>query len=59
MQAGGCFDIIFTIVVMRLHQANRLDVTIIHGDGTTTASKKGVDNIGFNPNLLVSKTITP
>jgi hypothetical protein len=44
---------------MRLHQANRLDVTIIHGDGTTTASKKGVDNIGFNPNLLVSKTITP
>ena len=48
MQAGGCFDIIFTIVVMRLHQANRLDVTIIHGDGTTTAAKKGGDNIGFS-----------
>jgi hypothetical protein len=23
-------------------------VTIIHGDGTTTAAKKGGDNIGFN-----------
>jgi hypothetical protein len=23
-------------------------VTINHGDGTTTATKKGADNIGFN-----------
>jgi transposase len=47
-QAGGCFDIIFTVVVLRLHQSSLLDVTIIHGDGTTTAAKKGGDNIGFN-----------
>ena len=47
-QVGGCFDIIFTVVVLRLHQSSLLDVTIIHGDGTTTAAKKGGDNIGFN-----------
>jgi hypothetical protein len=47
-QAGGCFDIIFTVAVLRLHQSSLLDVTIIHGDGTTTAAKKGGDNIGFN-----------
>jgi hypothetical protein len=47
-QAGGCFDITFTVVVLRLHQSSLLDVTIIHGDGTTTAAKKGGDNIGFN-----------
>jgi transposase len=47
-QASGCFEIIFTVVVMRLHQSGHLDVTIIHGDGTTTAAKKGGDNIGFN-----------
>jgi transposase len=47
-QASGCFDVIFTVVVMRLHQSGCLDVTIIHGDGTTTAAKKGGDNIGFN-----------
>jgi Transposase DDE domain len=35
-------------VVLRLHQTSLLDVTIIHGDATTTAAKKGGDNIGFN-----------
>ena len=39
-QAGSCFDIIFTVVVLRLHQSSLLDVTIIHGDGTTTAAKR-------------------
>jgi len=47
-QAGGCFDVIFITVVLRLRQTNFLDVAIIHGDGTTTAAKKGGDNIGFN-----------
>jgi hypothetical protein len=28
-QAGGCFDIIFTVVVLRLHQSSLLDVTMI------------------------------
>ena len=47
-QAGGCFDIIFTAAVLRHRQTSLLDVTIIHGDGTTTTAKKGGDNIGFN-----------
>jgi hypothetical protein len=34
--------------VFRLHQDDRLDTTVIHGDGTTTAAKKGGDNLGFS-----------
>jgi transposase len=47
-ETDGCFDAIFTASVAKLLQANLLDTTIIHGDGTTTAAKKGGDNIGFN-----------
>jgi transposase len=47
-QAEGCFDLIFEGSVLNLHQDNRLDLTVIHGDGTTTAAKKGGDNIGFS-----------
>src|SRR4051794_12189783 len=47
-QAHGCFDLIFTDSVAALHAANLLDTRVIHGDGTTTAAKKGGDNIGFN-----------
>src|ERR1700687_5130676 len=46
--ADGCMDAIFTVSVLRLHQDNLLDITVIHGDGTTTAAKKGGDNIGFS-----------
>jgi transposase len=46
--ADGCIDAIFTGSVLKLHQDNRLDISIVHGDGTTTAAKKGGDNIGFN-----------
>jgi hypothetical protein len=46
--ADGCFNAIFEGTVLTLHQAELLDVSIIHGDGTTTAAKKGGDNIGFN-----------
>jgi hypothetical protein len=42
----GCIDAIFIGSVLKLHQDNRLDISIIHGDGTT--AKKGGDNIGFN-----------
>jgi hypothetical protein len=42
------FYAIFTGTVLKLHQADLLDVTVIHGDGTTTAAKKGGDNIGFS-----------
>jgi hypothetical protein len=34
--------------VLTLHRADLLDVSVIHGDGTTTAAKKGGDNIGFS-----------
>src|SRR3954453_19381523 len=47
-EADGCIDAIFTGAVMQLHQDALLDSTVIHGDGTTTAAKKGGDNIGFN-----------
>jgi hypothetical protein len=33
---------------MQLQQDELLDVSVIHGDGTTTAAKKGGDNIGFS-----------
>jgi transposase len=46
--ADGCMDAIFTGSVLRLRQDNLLDITVIHGDGTTTAAKKGGDNIGFS-----------
>ena len=47
-EADGCFDAVFAGSVATLHQANLLDATVIHGDGTTTAAKKGGDNIGFS-----------
>jgi hypothetical protein len=47
-EADGCFEAIFAESVATLHQADLLDTAVIHGDGTTTAAKKGGDNIGFN-----------
>ena len=47
-EADGCFDAIFNGSVLKLHRGNLLDTSIIHGDGTTTAAKKGGDNIGFS-----------
>jgi hypothetical protein len=41
-------DAIFASSVSRLHQDNLLDTTVIHGDGTTTAAKKGGANLGFS-----------
>jgi hypothetical protein len=37
----GCMDAIFARSVTKLHEDGRLDTTVIHGDGTTTAAKKG------------------
>jgi hypothetical protein len=34
--------------VSQLHQKEYLDISVIHGDGTTTAAKKGGDNLGFS-----------
>jgi transposase len=47
-QADGCIDAIFAGPVHRLHQDQLLDLTVIHGDGTTTAAKKGGDNLGYS-----------
>jgi transposase len=47
-ETDGYIDAIFAGSVMQLHQDALLDITVIHGDGTTTAVKKGGDNIGFN-----------
>jgi transposase len=47
-EAQGCFDAIFEGSVLQLHQKEALDISILHGDGTTTAAKKGGDNLGFN-----------
>jgi hypothetical protein len=46
-EADGCFDAISEGTELTLHRADLLDVSVIHGDGTTTAAKKGGDNIGF------------
>ena len=47
-EADGCFDAIFEGTVLTLHRADLVDVSVIHGDGTTAAAKKGGDNIGFS-----------
>jgi len=39
---NGCFDKIFESTVMKLFNNKMLDTTIMHGDGTSTAAKKGV-----------------
>ena len=47
-EAQRCFDAIFEGSVLLLHQRDYLDISVIHGDGTTTAAKKGGDNLGFS-----------
>ena len=46
--ANGCIDAIFAGSVLRLHRDGLLDTTVIHGDGSTAAAKKGGDNLGFS-----------
>ena len=45
---NGSFDRVFESSVSNLFQNNLLDISVLHGDGTTTAAKKGGDNIGRN-----------
>ncbi|MEX3791437.1 IS5 family transposase [Paraburkholderia sp. BR14374] len=47
-QAEGCIDAIFAGSVSRLHDDSLLDLTVVHGDGTTTAAKKGGDKLGYS-----------
>lgn len=46
-EVHGCFDAIFAGSVSILSLKGYLDITVIHGDGTTVA-KKGGDNLGFS-----------
>ena len=39
---------IFEGSVSQLQEKGYLDISVIHGDGTTTAAKKGGDNLGFS-----------
>jgi transposase len=57
--ANGCMDAIFAGSVSRLHHDRQLDLTVIHGDGTTTAAKKGGDNLGHSghKHLKVDKVV--
>ncbi len=48
VETQGCFDNIFAGSVSVLHQKKYLDTSVIHADGTTTAAKKGGDNLGFS-----------
>jgi transposase len=50
-QACECFDAVFLASVVRLEHDQLLDTSIIHGDGTCTAAKKGGDNIGFSGHI--------
>jgi len=43
--AHPCFDAIFEESVLQLHQQEYLDISVIHGDGTTTVAKKGGDHL--------------
>jgi hypothetical protein len=40
-------DAMFTGSVLKLHQDNLLETTVIHRDGATTAEKKGGDNVAL------------
>ncbi|MGF6649500.1 hypothetical protein OKW34_000062 [Paraburkholderia youngii] len=45
-QADGSIDRVFAGSVDQLHRDQLPDLANIHGDGTTTAAKKGGDNLG-------------
>ena len=47
-EVHGCLNTVFEGVVSELHQAGLPDTAVLHGDGTTSAAKKGGDNIGFS-----------
>jgi transposase len=47
-QADGSIDRVFAGSVSRLFDDHLLDLSTIHGDGTTTAAKKGGDNLGYS-----------
>ncbi len=47
-QADGSIERIFAGTVNQLHQDQLLKLSVIHGDGMTTAAKKGGGNLGYS-----------
>ncbi|XUW93448.1 transposase (plasmid) [Burkholderia sp. M6-3] len=47
-QADGSIERVVVGSADQLHQDQRLDLSTIHGDGTTTAAKKGGGNLGYS-----------
>ncbi|WP_154671544.1 transposase [Paraburkholderia mimosarum] len=47
-QADGSIDRGFSGSVHQSHEDELLDLSVIHGDSTTTAAKKGGDNLGYS-----------
>lgn len=45
-EAHGCFDAMFAGSVSILSLKGYLDISVIHGDGTSTVANKGGDNLG-------------
>jgi transposase len=44
----GSLEKVFDNSVFTLHQNNLLDLSILHGDGSSTPAKKGGDMLGYN-----------
>lgn len=44
----GSLEKIFTSTVEDLHSRNILDLSVIHGDGTTTVAKKGGEQVAYS-----------
>lgn len=44
----GSLERVFENSVGKLTETNLLDISVLHGDGSSTAAKKGGDTIGYN-----------
>jgi len=44
----GSFEGVFEFSVIKLNENDKLDLSVIHGDGSDTVAKKGGDNIGYS-----------
>ena len=44
----GSWQALFESSVAKLSLSDKLDLSVLHGDGTTTAAKKGGDNLGYS-----------
>lgn len=44
----GSWKRLFENTVLKLFLSGKLDLSVLHGDGSITAAKKGGDTIGYN-----------